>query len=140
MKKVNRKLDFTWVVMGRKRFEQCLALLADPPTLGDADSVQRASYREYAEIHADAIRMAHHIPFLRKTPLTLAVFDFLRVDTETLGILEKGYDEFAITLWAQRQRTDADNARLQMLNDMFNRYDRRWIDPNRMKELEGDNV
>lgn len=104
MKKVNSKLDFTWVVVSKARFEEFLNMIVNPPILADADPIARAAYSEVAEMHAESIRAAHHVPMLVRSLHTEHLFEHFKVQTQRMGVLEDGYDEFAVSLWSMASR------------------------------------
>lgn len=100
--------DYTWLIMDSEEFENFIQVLTHPTFPPDAPTDRIAAYTEYAEMVAEAFKAAHHIPDLkRSSPLTQHVFDIYEVETSRMGVLEEGFDEYAVTIWSMLAKKQA---------------------------------
>ena len=120
----NRVVDgeTTVIVMESPEFEAFLDLLAHPPWPAGVVPAEAIYYSEVAEFRVDAIRQAHHCPLLKLSPKTAHVFRQLNIQTQALTVLEKGYEDYAVSLWATYKRahpefgvSEEDKPRLKMI-------------------------
>lgn len=93
--------DHTWLVMDEDEYKAFLMDLICPHFTEGCDPAAIAAYREHAEMVAEPFRVAHHIPQLKaSSPKVQHLFIDYGITTATMGVMEEGWDEYAVACWS----------------------------------------